>query len=265
MTDTGFYTLRDGKPFVQETSLTIRCGPMGFGPLCAHAHADMLSFVLNIGGYQFIIDPGTYAYHLGGQKWRQFFRGTKAHNTLVMHDTNQAESGGAMIWLSKVIGHATQWKCGKDQDLFGGWHEGYQHNRHMPATHYRQVILDRAKGVFEVRDRIAGQSPLEVALYYHFHPRVAVNRLEGNCFLATRDGESLLLEADHRCAARLVAGDSQSPQGWYSPYFTIKVPTTTLILSHKMISGNPLLTRFHFGYPEMAVLSDDVKGHACSP
>jgi hypothetical protein len=82
-------------------------------------------------------------------------------------------------------------------------------------------------------------------LLYHFHPKVVLNPLDGHRFQATRDGKSLLLETDSRCKARLVVGDRHSPQGWYSPYFSIKVPTTTLVLDHTVKADTQLLTRFH--------------------
>ena len=48
--------------------------------IAAHGHADALSFTLSVGGREFLIDPGTYAYHTQ-ERWRQYFRGTAAHNT----------------------------------------------------------------------------------------------------------------------------------------------------------------------------------------
>ena len=56
-------------------------GPLGFTSIAAHGHADALAMVLSIGGDELFIDPGTYAYHTE-QKWRDYFKGTSAHNTV---------------------------------------------------------------------------------------------------------------------------------------------------------------------------------------
>ena len=38
-------------------------GPLGYQTIAAHGHADALSFTLSVGGMEFLVDPGTYAYH----------------------------------------------------------------------------------------------------------------------------------------------------------------------------------------------------------
>jgi uncharacterized heparinase superfamily protein len=245
MADSGFFILRDGEKFTQESSLSIRCGPMGFGPLCAHAHADMLSFVLSVRGRQFIIDPGTYSYHLGGDKWRQFFRSTKAHNTLCVDGRNQADSGGAMIWLSKASGQLVTWGSGSNGVKFEGLHTGYLRLKDSPGVHRRKVNLNRDEALFDIFDHIVSKFPVPVTIHYHFHPNVKLRRVDGNRFLAIRDGDSILLVVSPSCDIKVVNGDNQVPQGWYSPFFAIKVPTQTLILRQTMNPDSPLWTRIH--------------------
>src|SRR5439155_1407567 len=77
----GYYILGCDFETAQEIRLVADAGPLGYRTIAAHGHADALAFTLSLGGLEFLIDPGTYAYH-GGGEWRAYFRGTAAHNTL---------------------------------------------------------------------------------------------------------------------------------------------------------------------------------------
>ena len=52
-------------------------------------------------GKEFLIDPGTYAYHTH-RAWREYFRGTAAHNTVRVDGVDQSQSGGNFMWLKKA-------------------------------------------------------------------------------------------------------------------------------------------------------------------
>ena len=64
-----------------EVLLVADAAPLPFLSIAAHGHADCLSFVLSLGGVQVLVDPGTYCYH-SDPKWREYFKGTSAHNTV---------------------------------------------------------------------------------------------------------------------------------------------------------------------------------------
>jgi hypothetical protein len=84
----GLYVIRD--KWATTTDLAMfRCGSFGLGGdgRCAHAHADILSFTLWLTGKPVLIDSGTYIYH---GPWRDFFRSTAAHNTVMIDDHEQA-------------------------------------------------------------------------------------------------------------------------------------------------------------------------------
>lgn len=53
-----------------------------------HTHNDLLSFELNVGGQDIIIDPGTYLY-TSSIKDRNEFRSTRKHNTIVVDGEEQ--------------------------------------------------------------------------------------------------------------------------------------------------------------------------------
>ena len=56
--------------------------------LGTHTHNDLLSFELNVGGKDIVIDPGTYLY-TSSIKDRNEFRSTMKHNTVIVDDEEQ--------------------------------------------------------------------------------------------------------------------------------------------------------------------------------
>jgi uncharacterized heparinase superfamily protein len=79
-----------------DTHAMIDAGP--FGALHAgHSHSDTLSMVLRSGNADILIDPGTYTY-TGEPEWRDWFRGTRAHNTICIDGRDQAVPRGPFRW-----------------------------------------------------------------------------------------------------------------------------------------------------------------------
>lgn len=242
--EAGYYIMGDGRAVGEETRLVVRCGPMGLSPLYAHAHADQLSFVLTCHGRQFLVDPGTYGYHFKGATWRQYFRGSHAHNTLVVGNIDQAVSGGAMIWLSPANGHMTCWEAGVKGCRFEGWHDGYLRQPDVAGRHWREIRLDNESETIEIRDRLDAH-PSPVTLYFHFHPEVNLTHCDANTVIATRDGRQIRLHFDSRLELKDFKGCSEPPRGWYSNYFGVKNAAHTLALAGQIDENTTILTRIH--------------------
>ncbi|MGE3181369.1 MAG: alginate lyase family protein, partial [Phycisphaerae bacterium] len=81
--DAGHYLLQTGKTDEDNISVVFDCGPLGFGSIAAHGHADALSFTLRANGRELLTDPGTYDYFTH-RAWRDHLRTTAAHNTVVV-------------------------------------------------------------------------------------------------------------------------------------------------------------------------------------
>lgn len=81
--DSGFYKLYDG-----DVALVFFAGEPGPRYMLGHAHCDLLSFELSIGGKPAIANSGTYAYQ---SEMRSYFRSTVAHNTATINGEEQME------------------------------------------------------------------------------------------------------------------------------------------------------------------------------
>ena len=69
-----------------ERFLIFDCGAVGDG---GHGHYDPLSFEAMAGGRPLVVDPGRYTYAEGEPNLRHWFKGTAAHNTVVVDGLDQ--------------------------------------------------------------------------------------------------------------------------------------------------------------------------------
>lgn len=151
----GFHLFADGGYTVvrqdilgKKAVLSFDHGPLGFGTLAAHGHADALSVILAWGEEQVIVDPGTYLYH-GGGKLRDRFRGTAVHNTLTLAGENQSRLIAPFAWAK----HARARVCAREPDAVTARHDGYV--RRFGVEHERKV--SRSGATFDVVDRLVGE------------------------------------------------------------------------------------------------------------
>src|SRR5438067_13909420 len=111
-------------------SLIVDVGPPCPDYLPAHAHADMLSFELCLGGRRVIVDSGVYTYEAG--EWRDLFRSTRAHNTVEVDGENQSE-----VWSSFRVGRRARPHNVVFRDNgVEGEHDGYERLA-VPVRHRR--------------------------------------------------------------------------------------------------------------------------------
>jgi Heparinase II/III-like protein/Heparinase II/III N-terminus len=113
------------------THAVVDAGP--FGALRAgHSHSDTLSIVLRSGGAEILIDPGTYTY-TGEPKWRDWFRGSEAHNTIRIDGRDQAESAGPFGWTDKPEVAILDWQTNHERDIIEAecGYAGFTHRRRV--------------------------------------------------------------------------------------------------------------------------------------
>ena len=208
--------------------LVFDAGPLGYPSIAAHGHADALSFCLALDGEWWLVDPGTYAYH-GEPRWRDYFRGTSAHNTLVANGRHQSESGGAFLWLR----HASANIDGYGVDEYNcqwveGSHYGYKNDG---VIHRRKIELCMDKEHLLISDLIDGTGVHDIAIYFHFSPEIEVVRNPQNhCWVAKKPGAArgLLFDVDKAWDWRASRASEEPLLGWYSPALGIKTPAYTL-------------------------------------
>ena len=108
-----------------------------------HGHADALAIDLAVGGRTLLVDAGTYTYH-ESEELRDYFRSTIAHNTLMIDEKSQSETGAKFNWKNKANANLNSWISQDRFDFFEGSHDGYERFTDAPAdAHAKYFVLEK--------------------------------------------------------------------------------------------------------------------------
>ena len=167
--------------------------------LPAHTHADMFSYELTIDGAIVVADSGVYEYAEG--EWRDWFRSTRAHNTVEVADANQSEVWGSFRVGRRATPSNVKVTTDGDVTMVQGDHDGYQ--RLDPPVRHRRTVAS-TDGLWIVIDELFGDGRTS-----------GVSRIH------------ILRDVEIAVAAGLITRE----RGWYSPRFGEKRENVVWALS----------------------------------
>lgn len=235
----GYYILGSDFETQDEIRLIADAGPLGYQSIAAHGHADALSFTLSVGGFEFLVDPGTYAYHTN-PGWRRYFRGTSAHNTVRVDGLDQSRQGGNFLWLDQARSGCRIWHSTLREDLFEGWHDGYR-RLNDPVIHRRRIRLDKRARRIIIEDQLEMRSVHDVELFFHCAEDCQVDA-EDRSYTISRRGRSIQLRpaVGAGLGIQIYRGSVAPVAGWISRRFDQKRPTHTIVCRGRL-SGRSVL------------------------
>jgi hypothetical protein len=224
----GYYILGCDFETVNEIRLVADAGPLGYQTIAAHGHADALAFTLSVGGKEFLIDPGTYAYHTQGP-WRRYFRSTAAHNTLRVDGMDQSQSGGNFMWLRKADARCTLWWPSDERDVFEGWHDGYM-QLPDPVTHRRRITFEKRGRRVIIEDTLLMSGVHDIELFFHCSESCQVDHAADG-YRLSHEGPTIFLKLPQAegAASRVYCGSIAPVWGWVSRHFDAKQPAPTIV------------------------------------
>lgn len=221
----GYYIIGSDFESTREVRLIIDAGPLGYERIAAHGHADALSFTLSIAGLEFLIDPGTYAYHVN-KRWREYFRGTSAHNTIRMDYQDQSDSGGNFMWRRKANCSCEHWLSNSHRDQFVGVHDGYT-RLPDPVIHRRNITYHKMRRTILVEDHIQCEGQHTLEGFWHFAEACQV-AVKDNVIIAGNHDHSIELKLlKGHASYEIFHGDTSRPLGWVSRGYNVKRPCST--------------------------------------
>ena len=195
--------------------------------LPAHAHADLLSYELLIGGQRIVVDSGVYEYTAG--PWRDYFRATRAHNTVQVMEKSQSE-----VWSSFRVARRAQpgrvvWRPEDDHILIQGEHNGY-HRLRVPVTHRRTVVW-RKNRFWLVVDELWGKGHTRATNHVHLHHALALEAVDDSMWRVQGCHSPLWITAFGQQSHSIVRGQMEPwRQGWFSERFGQLLPNAVLTL-----------------------------------
>jgi uncharacterized heparinase superfamily protein len=167
-------------------------GPIGPDYLPGHAHCDLLSFELSLGGRRVVTDTGVFDY--GRSPTRHLCRSTAAHNTVQIGGAEQSE-----IWAAFRVGRRARPVHVSFEPTTAGFglsagHDGYRRLR-PPAHHARRfgwtAAPDGAR--LTITDTVRSTRPWTSRL--HLHPRFTARQIAARTILAEDGSDAVRLLA----------------------------------------------------------------------
>jgi uncharacterized heparinase superfamily protein len=177
-----------------------------FGRVCpdylpAHAHADIFSYELTIGGQPVIVDSGVFEYAEG--EWRTWFRSTAAHNTVDVDGRDQSEMWGSFRVGRRARVRNAIWRETPEMITIDATHDGY-----APLLHRRVITALHEPRLWLILDRISGAHGHVARSFIHLHP-----------------------DHPHLTFTPVGPVTVSETTGWYSEQFGVKQPNRVITLT----------------------------------
>ena len=243
--DSGYYLLTTNAGGPDEIRLWFDSGDLGYLEIAAHGHADALSVYLAASGEEILVDPGTYAYHTE-RVWRDYFKGTRAHNTVRVDGLDQSVNGGNFMWMRHAQARLEVARSDASSGQLIARHNGYQRLRD-PVAHRRSVEFDKIDRSIVISDDLSCGGRHDVEINWHFAEHVSVEVGDsGTTWTAIGERVAVffsLEEAPGEVAVTRARGQEDPPFGWVSRSFAQKVPSTSLCCAARIDGDSRFVTR----------------------
>lgn len=204
----------------KDTTWTFDHGPLGFGGIAAHGHADVLSVTLRADGINWIVDPGTYRYH-GDKMWRTYFRSSRAHNAPTLDELDSSVMTGDFNWHHKKRAQGrlvTSVTDGRRAQIAAS-HDGYEK---LGCGSVRRTLTRLDSGRYRITDAHSGNSQLSTS--FILNPECSLERREIG-WVISHPESSFSLHISVSGYSRLTLERPEEQTAWFSPSFGAKVPT----------------------------------------
>jgi uncharacterized heparinase superfamily protein len=241
----GGYTVGHHRVNGREVFLAVDHGYLGYLSIAAHGHADALSVWLHLDGQPVLVDSGTYLYHSGG-KWRDYFRSTKAHNTLTIEGENSSIISGHFNWSHKANASRTLLEQGPAHWQIDCVQDGYF--KRFGTLHRRRVSVTPDRG-FTVEDSITGDTPRNVEINFLLHPALEA-AIHNNEIHVTREKKVIVKIMHLSPLTATIHAKTSDDCGWYSSSFGVKQPATRIGFAGALKPAAKAVTDFTFVWAE---------------
>jgi uncharacterized heparinase superfamily protein len=211
------------------TRVIVDAGPPGPPYQPGHAHCDMLSFELDLGGRPVVVDSGVHGYD--GDPFREYARSTRAHNTVAIGGREQHE-----VWATFRMARRGSVVSASSGESEGAWRfRGACRPYHdRKARHEREIVLRGEE--LRVEDRVTGARGARLASWVHLHPDFEVEEV-GGMLVARAPEMGVTVRPFGVDTVRVVRGARDPVQGWHFPEFGLAQPAAAIELAVELNDG----------------------------
>jgi uncharacterized heparinase superfamily protein len=225
----GYAVMRNGWDAEAHQAI-VDIGPIGCPVSGGHGHADLLSLQCSIFGEPCLVDAGTYSY-TGDSQWRDFFRSSAAHSTVIVDGVSQAQPAGAFGWKGQPRVRLREWHSNPEFDFLDAEHDAYL-SLADPVVHRRRVIFVKP-GYWILIDDLAGAAHHQVDLTFQFGPLDVTLGTHPWARAQTPGGRVLWISPFPSAPVlpSLKSGELAPPRGWISREYGQRRAAPMLIYS----------------------------------
>jgi len=212
--------------------ITFDAGPFGWAG-AGHSHSDTLSVTLTVGSEEILVDAGTFTY-VGDANWRNWFRGSAAHNTVRIDGRNQATPAGPFRWVEKPEVEIESWDSDTTRDAITAI------CRYDAVRHRRRIVFEKANRRLIIEDEVEGSTDQHVIeQFWHFGSEAQT------CGVSSwKIGSHTILTVTGQFTRELTSGGEH---GWRSRVLGRKEPSQVLRLHGSSTLPASIQAVFTFG------------------
>lgn len=232
----GYVVMRDAWRH-DAHQLIMDAGPIGCPHSAGHGHADLLSIQCAAFGHPVLVDAGTYCY-TQDPAWREYLRGTFAHNTATIDGMGQAATAGPFRWRTRPAARLNVWHTQPDADYADAEHDAFLSL--TGGVRHRRRVLFAKPDFWVVVDDFTGGGVHEVRLHYQFAPAAQLRQLGGWSLATLAAGPGLIARvfAPVGVTSTVRSGALDPLSGWVSEGYGKRVPAP--LLDYRVTSDLPL-------------------------
>ncbi len=201
--------------------------------LPAHAHADFFSFELSVDKRRLLVDSGVGEYAAG--TWREYYRSTRAHNTVAIDGVDQIECWGSFRVARRASAPERVVINRHRLDGVEAWHDGY--TRLADPVRVGRAVVALDDRAWLVLDEMRGTGAHTWESYVHAAPDVDLALVGDNHALLTVDDQRLTVTWFGVNGVTLVRGQMSPRQGWCAPAFGRHFPAWVLTMHGDSTGG----------------------------
>ncbi len=223
--DSGYFMLRDKK---NRNFLIFDAGLMGADHRSGHSHCDILSYELSIAGRRLIIDSGVSDY-FKDPATRNYFRSTRAHNTVVIDGEEQSQIWDVFRVARRARPRQAHWAEDDNLQWVSASHTGYERLTN-PVFHNRKIAYVDSR-FWIIIDKLTASGQHVAESFIHFHPSTVItnppqlgeNKKPGK---VAQDSNEIQIHPWGYESCHSYHGETNPMQGWYASEFGKEVENT---------------------------------------
>lgn len=214
-----------------------------------HGHAGCLGLGLYAHGRPLVVDRGTYVYN-AAPAWRRYFRGTRAHSTVVVDAVEHAQAAdGNFQWETRYRSELVRHVAVPGYSLVTGEHDAF---RRLPApVGHRRTLLSVGGEYWLCVDTFSGSGTHRAEFRFQLGPDLTVEHAGAALFAAAPADEAGLLVVPAGFESpeiRVANGELDPLEGWHSDDYGERRPAPTLVITDVL---RPPAVRVHVLAPCM--------------